>query len=462
MNENRYNKSMDSLKISEDFNNRTALKMKAALREQTGKKYPNLKKYVLSAASVAVIIAAGTAAMNLTNNSNNFSGNGGTGAYIAENTVTTESAKSQGITVPVVEIPAQNTQVKARMLPLFVYKGHIYVQSATSFETPDGMTLNKDEVLSLRGDYLGKTKGSIDEWSSQADYAKEFASTIGEGDVYTVKGYNPDHRLMVYYEYQDGGFGCELYDSYGGMTLNSGADYFNLLNLKGNVLSYQWESYNSWNNGMNEVNEEDTSDVFNTFLDSLYTSVPIGENIDMLTENTDYDSQKFVDIKTKDHLITSLRLFKGGYVYDSQVGFFKVDDAAFNAFWNTMPVTDPAAETATSDDTAADTSINLTLKESSLPVGSKELKINIENTGTVDIFYGADFSIEKLNGSSWKTVPGVKDLAFIEIAYSVAPAASQEFTVDLSKLNPSLDAGNYRLVKTINGQTFYAEFQLTK
>ena len=54
----------------------------------------------------------------------------------------------------------------------------------------------------------------------------------------------------------------------------------------------------------------------------------------------------------------------------------------------------------------------------------------------------------------------MSELAFIEIAYSAAPGAEEEFTVDLSLLNPALDAGNYRLVKNINGQTFYAEFEL--
>lgn len=457
MNKNNYVKSMDQLNISEDFNEKTAKKMKAALNQKTEKKYPALKKLALTAASMAVIIAAGTAAVNLANGVSPESNNG---ILSVESTTSTDSAKTQGITVPLIEIPSQNAAVKTRMLPLFVYKGNIYIQSATTFATPDGMTLNKDEVLNLRGDFLGKTTGSINEWSSQDDYAKEFASTIGEGDVYTVKGYDSDHRLMVYYEYQDGGFGCELYDSFGGMTLNSGADYFNLLNLKDNIASYQWESFTSWNNGMNEVTAADTDDAFYTFLDSLYTSVPIGENIDMLTENTDYDSQKFVDIKTKDNLVTSLRLFKGGYVYDTQVGFFKADDTAFNAFWDTMPVTDP--NTAATEDTAAATNLDLTLNETSLPANAKEIKLFIKNNGTEDIFYGADYSIEKLSGTDWEVVPAVKDLAFIDIAYSVAPGAKQEFTVDLGQLNPALDAGNYRLVKNINGQTFYAEFELSK
>jgi hypothetical protein len=460
MNKNNYVKSMDELKISEDFNERTAKKMKAALNRQPEKKYPSFKKFALSAASVAVIIAAGTAAVNLTGG---ISTGNNRNIFTTESTVDKENAKTQGITVPQVEIPkSENSGIKSRMLPLFVYKGHIYIQSATTFETTDGMTLNKDDVLNLRGDYIGKTKGSLNEWSSQKDYATEFASTIGEGDVYTVKGYDSNHRLMVYYEYPDGGFGCELYDSFGGMTLSSGADYFALLNLKGNVEAYNWESYTSWNNGMNEVTEVNSGDALNAFLDSLYSSVPIGENIDMLTENTEYDSQKFVDIKTKDHLVTSLRLFKGGYVYDSQVGFFKVDDKAFNAFWDTMPVTAPADGNTASEDAAMDNSLVLSPSKASLPADTKTLTFNIENTGKTDMFFGADYSLEQLNGTNWEAVPATADLAFIDIAYSVAPGSTQEFTVDLSQLKPSLTAGNYRLVKTINGQTFYSEFELTK
>lgn len=104
--------------------------------------------------------------------------------------------------------------------------------------------------------------------------------------------------------------------------------------------------------------------------------------------------------------------------------------------------------------------MDFTLPETSLSVGTNEIKAVIKNNGSEDIFYGADFSIEKLNGGNWETVPGVSELAFIDIAYLAAPGSEEEITVDLSLLKPSLDAGNYRLVKNINGQTFYAEFEL--
>lgn len=340
MNKDDYIKAMNELKISEDFKERTAMKMKNSNKGQV-KNTVVFKRLAVSAAGLVILVAVGATALNLPGNKSTDKNN-----LKVESTLNTGTKEAQGITVPTVEIPeSNNSGVTARMLPLFVYKGHIYVQSATSFETTDG-TLNKEDVLALRGEYLGKTKGSIDEWSTQEDYATEFASTIGEGDVYTVKGYDNNHRLMVYYEYQDGNFGCELYDSFGGMTINSGADYFTLLNLQDNVASYQWQSFSSWNNGLNEVQQASDTDALNAFLESLNTAVPIGNDVDMLLENTDYDSQKFVDIRTNDKLITSLRLVKGGYVYDSQIGFFKVDEKAFQSFWDTMPVTEPATDGA--------------------------------------------------------------------------------------------------------------------
>lgn len=455
MNKKDYINAMNALKISEDFKERTAMKIKNSNKGKA-KDTVVFKRLAVSAAGLVILVAVGATALNLPGSNSADKENN----LKVESTLNTGTKEAQGITVPTVEIPeSDNSGVTARMLPLFVYKGHIYIQSATSFETIDG-TLNKEDVLALRGDYLGKTKGSIDEWSTQEEYTKEFASTIGEGDVYTVKGYDSNHRLMVYYEYQDGNFGCELYDSFGGMTINSGADYFTLLNLQDNVAAYQWQSFTSWNNGLNEVQQAADVDALNAFLESLNTAAPMGNDVDMLLENTEYDSQKFVDIKTNDKLVTSLRLIKGGYVYDSQIGFFKVDDKAFQTFWDTMPVTDPAKDSASNEDNGVSTSVDFTLPETSLPAGVKELKAVIKNTGSEDIFYGADFSIEKLNGGNWETVPGVSELAFIEIAYSAAPGAEEEFTVDLSLLNPALDAGNYRLVKNINGQTFYAEFEL--
>jgi hypothetical protein len=245
------------------------------------------------------------------------------------------------------------------------------------------------------------------------------------------------------------------------LTLKNGADYFDLLNLRDYAISYTWESFDSWNNGKNEVKEGNVDDTFQNFLNSLYDSVPMGENTDRLLENADNNSQKFITINTKDNLNTTLRLFHDGFVYDTQAGFFKVDDTAFHTFWDSMQVTAPTntSDTATGQE---DASIKVTLTEATIMEGSKELTLKLENNGAEDVFYGLEFSIETLNGNNWEVVPAVNNLMFIEIAYTLTAGSSEDFVIDLSSLNPSLTAGSYRVVKNINGIPYYAEFEILK
>ena len=76
------------------------------------------------------------------------------------------------------------------MIGLVVYQGNIYTQTGTQI-TPD---------IAARGDKLGRSKSGITEWSSSEDYT-ELASTIGEMDIFTVKGYDADFRIMSYMEH---------------------------------------------------------------------------------------------------------------------------------------------------------------------------------------------------------------------------------------------------------------------
>ena len=190
-------------------------------------------------------------------------------------------------------------------------------------------------MLNLRGDYLGTTIGGIDEWSGDEDYIADFASNIGEAEVYTVKGYDSKYRLMVYTPYE-GGFGCEIYDSFGGLTMDSGDDYFDLLNLKGNVISYQWETMDSWNNNGAQKTEQQADDTLNKFIKALYSSTPVERSIDTLIDEASLNSQKFLYLQTEDNLITSIRLLQEGYVYVDEIGFFQVDQADFNEFYDTL------------------------------------------------------------------------------------------------------------------------------
>ncbi len=312
MNKDIYSKAMDGLHISENFYVTAAHKMRASRPENKTVKF-TVRKMTVTFAAAALIVSAGAFALNYHN----------------------PSIGANPITVATVELPNSDGAVNARMMPLFVYQGRVYLQYNTVLQAADGSALTKEEALSLRGEYLGKTKASLDEWSKQEDYATEFASNIGESEVYTVKGYDSKYRLMVYMEY-DGGFSCDIYDSYGGLTMDKGSDFFGLLKLKGNLASYQWESFDSWNNGIGERVTAKPDDTLNNFIKALYQSVPVTMSIDKLIDDPSPDSQKFLYLRTEDNMVTTLRLLKEGYVYVPEVGFFQIDKENFDAFYNSL------------------------------------------------------------------------------------------------------------------------------
>ncbi|MDF2908045.1 MAG: hypothetical protein K0R34_3366 [Herbinix sp.] len=312
MSREKYNRAIDQIKISENFHSETARKMKEALpmKKETTK---YIMRTAFALASAAVIITAGV--------------------YMVNQSGTWNSAPS--ITIAEMELPTANGEVAARMRPLFVYQNKIYIRYSTAIATADGYTVREEDMLKLRGDYLGTTTGGIDEWSGDDAYIADFASNIGDAEVYTVKGYDSKYRLMVYTPYE-GGFGCEIYDSFGGLIMNSGDDYFSLLNLKGSVISYQWETMDSWNNGGTQKTEQQADDGVNKFIKALYESTPVERSIDTLIDEASADSQKFLYLKTEDNLITSIRLLQDGYVYVDEIGFFQVDQADFDEFYSSL------------------------------------------------------------------------------------------------------------------------------
>ncbi|MBM7568491.1 hypothetical protein [Paenibacillus sacheonensis] len=232
-----------------------------------------------------------------------------------------------GVVLPKIELPRQSNAA-ADMIGLFVYQGRIYTQTDTKLAAKD--------AKALLGEKVGRTIGSIDEWSSQDAYATELASSIGEADIYAVKGYDPAFRLMSYAE-QDGEVWTELYECLNGFTVNSGADLFGRLRLEGNLQSAQWETFNSWNESKRHLQPVAQGDAFAAFLDALNEAKPVA--FDILYKQGIYDNpdQKFISLTLKDGSVTRLRLFGNGYAkYAGAAVFFRVEDAAFQALWQAM------------------------------------------------------------------------------------------------------------------------------
>ncbi|MBR2061823.1 MAG: hypothetical protein IJ969_00725 [Anaerotignum sp.] len=84
-------------------------------------------------------------------------------------------------------------------------------------------------------------------------------------------------------------------------------------------------------------------------------------------------------------------------------------------------------------------------KETITPEGASFLLLQ---TTELDIQYGDDYKLQKLEGSQWVDVPIIiDDYAFHAIAYELPKDKPQTLEIDWAWLYGSLPAGEYRLVK---------------
>ncbi|WP_127588335.1 hypothetical protein [Paenibacillus koleovorans] len=240
----------------------------------------------------------------------------------------------EGVHIPKMKLPSGSSGAMMNMIGLIVYQGRIYTQSST--------TISPEAAKSIRGEKLGQTKGNIDEWSKQADYAKEFASTTGISDVYAVKGYDSQFRIMTYME-MDGQVFVELFDCLNGLTVQSGADVFGKLKLAGQVKQAAYEPFDSWNNGLNQTKKLMLSEKsLGAFLDALLQAKPVaGEPLVSKGifegEEGEEGDQKFLLLQLADGSEVRLRLFENGYVlYGFASVFFQVERGAFDILWNNL------------------------------------------------------------------------------------------------------------------------------
>lgn len=245
--------------------------------------------------------------------------------HILENIV----AEDGTVVIPQIKLP-KKMKGSADMIGLIVYQGRIYTQSGTSIAVGDAKP--------LLGTKIGRTKPSINEWSKQSDYAEELASSVGNRDVYTVKGYDSSFRIMTYDE-ENGEVRAEIYECMNGITLRSGADLFGQLKLTNQLDSATWERFGNWDQNTKEHNVLAVNDTLEAFLLAMYDSKPIAQQT--LQSQGIFDNgeqtQKFIYLQLKDKSVVELRLFKDGYVmYSFSHVFFKMEDAVFTALWNDL------------------------------------------------------------------------------------------------------------------------------
>lgn len=233
----------------------------------------------------------------------------------------------KGVFLEKVELP-EGSGSGTKMMPLIVYKGRVYIMA--NYRNMEGT-----DPESLKGEKLGRTKGNLDEWSKQDDYAVELASSVGEADVYTVKGYDDDFRIMTIEE----GVGVRFFECVNGIWVAKGEELFGKMKIKGNVVKTEYQLFADWDSGQKNYKDLDVMDKVDGFVDALYQAEFL-EVIDEKNPDLLYSlNHTPLYLLLKDGTIAEMMLFEGGYV--KYVGLFgeaafKMDPVAFNSVFGKM------------------------------------------------------------------------------------------------------------------------------
>ncbi len=250
----------------------------------------------------------------------------------------------EGIYIPAVNLPDEDFVGAADMIGLVVYKGGIYTQTESYFGE------DAERIDGLVGDCLGRASGSIDEWSSQDEYAVELASNIS-GDVYSVKGYDTSFRVCIRNEVQgpDGEpqLWIEFLDRFNGVTISTGADlYEKRLRLKDRVETVRWQSHEDWNWNLGGVRDAELPEgLWERFLAAVdegkfvFTWMPEGDFYEGKPRSTIFDTpnQTHLIIAVEDGTTVRMRLVEGGYVSCETTGwwyFVKIPGQVFDAVYD--------------------------------------------------------------------------------------------------------------------------------
>lgn len=325
----------------------------------TKKKHGYIKWISAVAAVFCLIVVTGTVIPKMIDHDGNIGDNlqSGNNAAAVENTDNKIDVAQngqiddvvEGVFVPAIELPDPSdigTQdMVADMIGLIVYQGHIYTQTENYFGE------DAQRIESLVGNHLGTAKGNIEEWSSQDEYATEFASTIS-GEVYAVNGYDDSFRICIRSEVEDENHNrvlwIEFYDCLNGITLTTGRDLFEeRLHINERTETVQWQSHKDWDYGGENVRNADIDEnVWNEFWDTVNDCTFIDTwNPDNQMSDPTSNHESIYDNPNQTHLILTMddgsivriRLFEGGYVGYDHLGwyFVKIPEEIFNPLYET-------------------------------------------------------------------------------------------------------------------------------
>lgn len=314
---NKIKQEVNKIEIPEELHERSKMGVLKAKSEKQGKRKSfNLKGIVVA---VSLVVSIGTFAMY-----NNFNENR---TELNQNSLIVNEDGS--VEIPMIQL-SEDPSSEASMIGLIVYNGKIYTQTRTKIDAVDA----KD----ILGEKLGTTTGTIDEWSKQEAYDVEFASTIGETDVYAVKGYDNDFRVMTYDE-RAGEFSAEFYENLNGITVHDGKDVFGKLKMTGNIATAQYRFYSDWNDSIDNYQPISEMNVLHSFIENLNEAKPFprDKNEPLSEESRNDEEYKELIVHLNDGSKVSLTILKGGYIYYGYMGvYFKMGEDEYLKMWNQL------------------------------------------------------------------------------------------------------------------------------
>jgi hypothetical protein len=302
---NKIKQEMNRIEIPKELSARSKMGIIKANKEiQKSRKGYSLVSIGIVA---ALLISIGTFALF---NNKVFSPNGTT--------------RSDGVKIPSIQLPKGNSE--ADMVGLIVYNGKFYTEARTDIDAA--------KAKAILGEKLGTTKGNIEERSDTNAYDEEFASTIPIEDVYSVKGYDKNFRIMTYVE-RDGKPYAKFYENDNGITVKSGEDVFGNLKIAGNVSSAEYRTFSDWDKMIGDFHPISDIKVLNVFALELNKTKPFPLP-NSLYKSRNNENFREVTIQLNDGTKVILSLFKEGYIYYGFNVLFKMDNDVFSKMWSQL------------------------------------------------------------------------------------------------------------------------------
>lgn len=242
---------------------------------------------------------------------------------------------TNGIPIPAMSAEGINNPM-ASMIPLVVYQDRVYIE-----EESYGLTVEQDgtiwsydgidekaftQIESLFGKYLGQTRGNISEYSNEEEYEKDLASTLGDVEVYTVKGYSPFFRLGIYWErHFDSGEtkkAIMFMENLNGIFLETGKDLLDdRLRIPGRwtKVEYQADLSDGFKNGEYQPLEEISSQQIDQFIADVCRSPFVDMKAKREESGFDFfeehETLAYIRFTLEDGTRSEFRMKEGGYLW---------------------------------------------------------------------------------------------------------------------------------------------------